>query len=211
MRSSGSASSDDPLRGGDGLALVHERAHDRAQVGPLADAPVRESRQRADGIRRSVEDDLAPLRRSRVGDGRRRHPAARARVREPRDLVRAGRLRLERAERRLALHVPLHDAGLEDLPGRERRSADDARDVCGDDLLVAHTVLHGRDRTVCERVCRGRDRPSVCIAFVATIPKSHSGSSAASVVARGRPSTSPAPVSLRPFALIASTCARETS
>ena len=46
---------------------------------------------------------------------------------------------------------------------------------------------------------------SVCIAFVSTIPKSHGGSSAASLVARGWPSTSPAPESRRPSRLIAST------
>ena len=49
---------------------------------------------------------------------------------------------------------------------------------------------------------------SVCIAFVATIPKSQAGSSAASVVARIPVAcTSPAPVSRSPRSLIASTCA----
>ena len=49
---------------------------------------------------------------------------------------------------------------------------------------------------------------SVCIAFVATIPKSHAGSSDASLVARMPVAcTSPAPVSRRPRSLIASTCA----
>ena len=40
---------------------------------------------------------------------------------------------------------------------------------------------------------------SVCIAFVATMPKSHAGNSCASVVARRRPTTSPAPESRSPF------------
>ena len=44
---------------------------------------------------------------------------------------------------------------------------------------------------------------SVCIAFVATMPKSHGGISAGSAVARGCPTTSPAPVSRRPSRLIA--------
>ena len=48
---------------------------------------------------------------------------------------------------------------------------------------------------------------SACIAFVATIPKSHGGSSPGSDVAFGRPTTSPAPVNCNPFFLIASTCA----
>jgi len=52
---------------------------------------------------------------------------------------------------------------------------------------------------------------SVCIAFVATIPKSHGGSSAASLVACGCPTTSPAPVSRSPSRLIASTCSRARS
>ena len=46
---------------------------------------------------------------------------------------------------------------------------------------------------------------SVCIALVATIPKSQAGSSAASAVACTFPTTSPAPVSRSPFRLIAST------
>ena len=53
---------------------------------------------------------------------------------------------------------------------------------------------------------------SVCIAFVATIPNSHGGSSAASAVARIPVAcTSPAPVSRSPFALIASTWSRARS
>ena len=44
------------------------------------------------------------------------------------------------------------------------------------------------------------------MALVATIPKSHGGSAEASVVAVSRPTTSPAPESRSPFALIASTC-----
>ena len=87
-----------------------------------------------------------------------RHPAARAGVGELLDLLRGCGLRLERPERRVALHVPLHDAGLEDLPGRKRRAADHARDVARDDLLVADAVLHGRDGAVRERVRGGRDR-----------------------------------------------------
>ena len=43
---------------------------------------------------------------------------------------------------------------------------------------------------------------SVCIALVATIPKSHCGSSAASAVARTLPVTSPAPVRRSPSRLI---------
>jgi hypothetical protein len=46
----------------------------------------------------------------------------------------------------------------------------------------------------------------VCIAFVATMPKSQAGSSRASVVARTRPTSSPAPESRRPRSLIAATC-----
>ena len=52
---------------------------------------------------------------------------------------------------------------------------------------------------------------AVCIAFVATIPKSHAGRSAATLVARGRPVTSPAPVSRKPSRLIAPTCSSARS
>src|SRR5439155_22090133 len=46
----------------------------------------------------------------------------------------------------------------------------------------------------------------VCIALVATMPNSHSGSSDATVVALTQPTTSPAPLRRRPCSLMASTC-----
>ena len=52
---------------------------------------------------------------------------------------------------------------------------------------------------------------SACIAFVATIPKSHGGSAAGSLVACRRAWTSPAPESRNPSRLIASTCAWKRS
>ena len=91
-----------------------------------------------------------------------RHAGARARVGEPLDLGERRRLRLERAERRVALHVPLHDAGRGDLPGRERRAADHALDVPGEHLLVADPVLHRRDAAVGEGVRGRRDRRRRC-------------------------------------------------
>ena len=81
----------DPLRRGDGLALVDEAGDERAQVRALADAAVREPRQRAERVRRGVEDHLAPLRAARVGDGARRHARARARIGEALDLVERAR------------------------------------------------------------------------------------------------------------------------
>ena len=46
-----------------------------------------------------------------------------------------------------------------------------------------------------------------CMAFVATMPNSQGGIARASLVALGRPLTSPAPTSRSPFRAIASTCA----
>jgi len=83
------------------------------------------------------------------------HAAAGARVGETPNLRERGRLRLVRTERRVALDVPLHEPRLEDLSRRERRAADHALDVCGEDLLVAEPVLHRRDAAVCEGM-RGR-------------------------------------------------------
>ena len=174
----------DPLRGGDRLALVDEPGDERAQRRVLADAPVREAGERADRVRRRVEDQLPPLRAARVGDRLRRHPGAGARVGEALDLGERRRARLERAERRVALHVPLHVARLEDAAGRERRAADHALDVLGDRLLVADAVLHRRDAAVANAWAVASIAAPVCMHFVATIPKSQDGSSAASVVAR---------------------------
>jgi hypothetical protein len=95
------------------------------------------------------------LRAPGVGDGVRRHACARARVGEAGDLVRGRRLRLERAEGRVALDVPLDVTRLDDVTGRERRAADHALDVLGDRLLVADAVLDGGDGAVREGV-RGR-------------------------------------------------------
>ena len=88
------------------------------------------------------------------------HPGPGAGVRERLDRGEVDRARLERPERRVALHVPLHDTGLEHLAGRERRSADHAVDVLGERLLVAHAVHHGRDRAaVAGRRARSRRSP----------------------------------------------------
>ena len=84
------------------------------------------------------------------------HPGPGAGVRERLDRGEVDRARLERPERRVALHVPLHDTGLEHLAGRERRSADHAVDVLGERLLVAHAVHHGRDRAAVPEDVRGR-------------------------------------------------------
>ena len=84
------------------------------------------------------------------------------------------------------------------LPGREGRAADHARDVLGDRLLVADPVLDRATAPSANACAVAAIAGSVCIAFVATIPKSQAGSSAASVVARSRPTTSPAPESRSP-------------
>ena len=149
----------DPLGGGDRLALVDEPGDERAEVGALADAAVREPGERADRVRRGVEDHLSPLRRARVGD---RLGGMPPRVQaSARGSISAAceRARLERPESGVALHVPLHEAGLEQLAGRERRPADHARDVRGERLLVADAVHHRCDRApLRERVRRRRDR-----------------------------------------------------
>ena len=84
------------------------------------------------------------------------HPGPGAGVRERLDRGEVDRARLEWPERRVALHVPLHDTRLEHLAGRERRAADHAVDVLGERLLVAHAVHHGRDRAAVPEDVRGR-------------------------------------------------------
>ena len=59
------------------MPLISER------VAPqLAEAPLREARQRAERVARGVEDQLGPLRAAGVGERLGRHPAARHRVGE---------------------------------------------------------------------------------------------------------------------------------
>ena len=65
----------DPLRVGHGPPLGHDRPGEVARR-RLGDAPVREARERADRIRRGVEDQLAPLGSARVRERVRRHAAA---------------------------------------------------------------------------------------------------------------------------------------
>ena len=66
--------------------------------------------------------------------------------------------RLEGPERRVALDVPLHHAGLHDPARRKRRAADHALDVARDRLLVPKPVLDGRDAAVREGMGCGCDR-----------------------------------------------------
>jgi hypothetical protein len=147
----------DPLRRGDGLALVDEAGDERAEVGALADPAVREPGQRADRVRRGVEDHLPPLRATRVLDGVGRHPGARAGVGQALDLRERG-APVVGAERRVALHVPLHVPRLEEPARGERRAPDDALDVPRERLLVAEAVLDGGDAAAGEGVRRRRDR-----------------------------------------------------
>jgi len=82
-------------------------------------------------------------------------PARVARLREPLDVGERRGLLFKRPKRRVALHVPLHVTGLEDLPRGKRRAPDHALDMRREHLLVAEAVLHGRNRAARERV-RGR-------------------------------------------------------
>ena len=120
----------DPLRARDGLALVDQAADQRAQVGPLADPPVREAGERAERVRGRVEDDLAPLRGPRVGDGVRRHAGARAGVGQALDLlgiVAGCGSKGPNVVSPLTSHCTT--PGSSTLPGREGRAADHAPDV----------------------------------------------------------------------------------
>ena len=88
MSSSGSASSTIPCAAATALPSSTSARDELAQVRPLAHPAVREARQRADRVRRRVEDHLAPLGRAPVGDRGGRHPArvqasASARSRRP--------------------------------------------------------------------------------------------------------------------------------
>ena len=203
----------DPLRGGDGLALVHEPADERAEVRPLAHAAVRQAGERADRVRRRVEDHLPPLRPARVGHRRRRHPAAGARVGQPLDLLRGRRARLERPEGRVALARPTarRPARGSSRPGTSCRGSRGA--TCAAIVSSLPTPFWTDATAPSAKACAvAAIAASVCIAFVATIPKSHAGSSAASLVARSRVAcTSPAPVRRRPRSLIAATCASARS
>ena len=172
-------------------------------------AAVREPGERADGVRRGVEDDLAPLRRPGVRDRRvgmpprvhasasaRSRPHARAGSNGPSvvspftshcttpgsRIFPAGNV-VPRMTRPTCASRP---------PRCRRRSAPSPRPR-------PRTRRRRRDRAF--RVHRlRRDDPEVA-----------RRSSLASVVAVGRPRTSPTPTSRSPFALIASTCACETS
>ena len=138
-----------------------------------------------------------------------RHPAARAGVGEPLDLLGARRARLERAERRVALARPTarRPARGSSRPGTSCRGspARRARAITSSLPTPFWTDATAPSANACAVAAIAA---SVCIAFVATIPKSQAGSSAASLVARIRVAcTSPAPVSRSPRSLIASTCA----
>ena len=88
--------------------------------------------------------------------------------------------------------------------------AHDSRTVEPGDLFVATVGQRFDGRAfVRDAVARGAAAIAgpACMAFVATMPNSQGGIARASLVALGRPLTSPAPTSRSPFRAIASTCA----
>ena len=197
------------LRGSDGLALVDEAARPARAAGSSQTRPWVSPVSAPTGFVAALKITLrhcGPRASATAVAGIPRACTRRRAARPPR----AARAAARTARGRVALDVPLHVTRLEDLPGRERRAADHALDVTRDRLLVADAVLHRGDGAAGERRAVAATAASVCIAFVATIPKSQDGSSAASRVACGRPTTSPAPESRSPPALIASTCACES-
>ena len=88
---------------------------DGAEVRQLAEPPMGEPGERAHRLVVALKH-LPPLPGRRIGHRGARHAGAGARLGERRDRLDRDRPRLERAERRVALHVPLDDAGLEQLP-----------------------------------------------------------------------------------------------
>src|SRR5205807_9065970 len=72
----------------------------------------------------------------------------RAGVGEALDLPERRWARLERAEGRVALYLPLHPAGAEQLAGREGGAPDHAIDVLCEPLLVPESVLNRRDTAI---------------------------------------------------------------
>ena len=212
MSRSGSSSSSMSCAAATALPSSTSLRHERAQVRPLADAAVRQAGERAERVRRGVEDHLAPLRAARVGDrvrracrracrrrrGARSRPAAPAAARTGRRSCRPSRPSARAPARRRArpgtsCRGSRARRARRSPPRCRSRSAPTRRQPSANACAVAATAA------------------DVCIAFVATMPKSHGGSSLASVVARTRPTSSPAPESRRPCALIASTCSRARS
>ena len=178
----------DPLRGGDRLPLVDEPRGERAQRRLLADAAVREPGERAERVRRRVEDHLAPLRPAGVGDRLRRHAGAGAGVGEPLDLRRA---RPACGSNGPSVVSPLMSHWT--TPGAVTFPAGNVvpritRSTCRastSSLPIPFCTVATDPFANAWAVAA--IAPSVCIAFVATMPKSHGGSSAASVVARTLP------------------------
>ena len=199
----------DPLRGRDGLALVDEpRDEPRAAPGRSQTRPCVRPVSAPIGFVAALKITLRHCGPRASATACRRHAGARAGVGEALDLLERRRARLERPERRVALDVPLHDAGLEDLarPGRSCRGSRARRGAASTSSLpipfcTDATAPSANACAVAAIAALGvhrlrRDDPEVARRQLA--PRR--------VVARSRPTTSPAPDSRRPFALIASTC-----
>jgi len=167
--------------------------NERAQVGALADAPVRQPGERADRVRRRVEDDL-------------RHCAGRASATASDGMpsVHASASRsissaladwpARTAEGRVALTSHCTTPGLEQLARREGGAADHPPTWRARVSSLPTPFITDATRPR-EDVRGGGDRRlGGAIALVATMLSSHGGISEASLVARSRPTTSPAPV-----------------
>ncbi len=173
---------------------------------PLADAAVGEAGERADRIGGRVEDDLAPLRPARVLDRVRRasrRACMRRRAARPRRTASARRT--GRTSCRPGRPTARGPARAASRPGRSCRGSRARHARRSSPRCRARSEPSRRSRR--RRRARSRRSPARCASPSSpTMPKSQGGIAAASLVARGCPTTSPAPESRSPPRLIAATC-----
>src|SRR5437764_15289844 len=106
-----------------------------------------QQRERANGIRGSIEEQLRPLRPARVLERDDTHRAAIEKVRKFFDEFVRCAGGLKRSDPGIAIDVKAHMACFDHMSGRKSRASNHVFDVLGEDFLVANAVLHGTHRT----------------------------------------------------------------
>src|ERR1700733_9763499 len=105
-----------------------------------------QQRQRADRIRGGIENQFGPLRAPRILEWNHVHPRSRNKSGEFLHLRHRSMSRLKRPNPCISLDVESNMARRNGMPGRKRRSTNHILHMLGNNLFVAHSILHRAHR-----------------------------------------------------------------
>ena len=154
----------DAQRFGDRFSFFDQSVEERTRWREASCCTMMQQGESADRIRRSVEDELGPLRAAGVLQ---RNDAQTRAIEQVRELLDSG-IRsfgwLERADPGVPVDVEASVSWLDDVAGGKGSAANHERDVLRDNFFVADTILHGANSARSSEKMRRllNCRPRVC-------------------------------------------------